>query len=142
MGDYLIVYATRTGETEKIANLIAEGIRMAGHTATLKKANGIKNEADLKGYDGYLFGSSTYHGEMVSSMKQILFMAERAELENLPGGSFGAYGWSGEAPQRIYDTMENIFKMKMCGGPLMLKASWLGGAIPMAQEYGKKMTQL
>lgn len=142
MGEFLIVYASRTGETEKIAELIAEGIRISGHRATLKKAADIKNEGDLKGYDGYLFGSSTYHGEMISSMKQILFIAERAGLENLPGGSFGAFGWSGEAPQRIFDTMANIYKMKMTGSPLMLKASWLEGGIAMAQDYGKTMIKL
>lgn len=142
MAEFLIVHASRTGETEKIAEIIAEGIRISGHGATLKKATEIKAEADLNGYDGYLFGSATYHGEMITSMKQLLFLAERADLENKPGGSFGAYGWSGEAPQRIYDTMENIFKMTMVGTPLMLKASWLGGGITMAQDYGKAIALL
>ena len=142
MGEFLIVYASRTGETKKIAELIAEGVRIGGHGATLKNANEIKSEADLKGFDGYLFGSATYHGEMVASMKQILFMAERAELENLAGGAFGAFGWSGEAPQRIFDTMKNIYKMKMPGSPLMLKASWLQGGIVMAQDYGKAMAKM
>lgn len=142
MAEFLIVYASRTGETQKIGEIIAEGIRINGHGVTLKKANTIKTEDDLKGFDGYIFGSATYHGEMVSSMKQLLFIAERADLEGKPGGSFGAFGWSGEAPQRIYDTMENIFKMKMAGSPLMLKASWIGGGIPMAQDYGKTMTTL
>jgi len=142
MGEFLIVYASRTGETKKIAELIAEGIRIGGHAATLKSANDIKSEADLNGFNGYLFGSATYHGEMVSSMKQLLFIAERAELENLPGGSFGAFGWSGEAPQRIFDTMKNIYKMKMPGSPLMLKASWLQGGVIMAQDYGKAMAKM
>lgn len=142
MGEFLIVYASRTGETQKIGELIAEGIRISGHGATLKKASEVKSENDLKGYDGYLFGSATYHGEMISSMKQLLFIAERAELEGIPGGAFGAFGWSGEAPQRIFDTMANIFKMKMAGAPLMLKASWLEGGITMAQDYGKNMSQM
>ncbi len=142
MGEVLIVYASRTGETKKIGELIAEGIRISGHGATLKKVNEIKNEKDINGYDGYILGSATYHGEMISSMKQLLFMAEKAELENLPGGSFGAFGWSGEAPQRIYDTMENIFKMKMTGSPLMLKAGWLEGGVTMAQDYGKALAKM
>jgi len=33
MARVLIVYATRTGETQKIADLIAEGIRFTGHEA-------------------------------------------------------------------------------------------------------------
>ncbi|SLM28636.1 Flavodoxin [Desulfamplus magnetovallimortis] len=142
MGEILIVYASRTGETKKIAELIAEGIRISGHGATIKNVNDIKNEEALKGYDGYVFGSSTYHGEMISSMKQLLFLAERADLENRVGGSFGAFGWSGEAPQRIFDTMANIYKMKMTGSPLMLKASWLEGGIVMAQDYGKSVAKL
>ncbi|MBF0303193.1 MAG: flavodoxin domain-containing protein [Desulfamplus sp.] len=142
MGEFLIVYSSRTGETKKIAELIAEGIRIGGHNATLKNATDIKSENDLNGFNGYIFGSATYHGEMVTSMKQLLFIAERANLENLPGGSFGAYGWSGEAPQRIFDTMKNIYKMQMTGSPLMLKASWLGGGTVMAQDYGKGMAKM
>jgi flavorubredoxin len=137
MSKVLIIYATRTNETKGIADLIAEGIRLSGHEVDVKKTSEIKSEEDIKGYDGYAFGSSTYHGEMISSMKQILFLSERAELEDKPGGAFGAYGWSGEAPGRIYETMEHIFKMKMVSeGPLMLKASWIGGGIQAAQEYG------
>ncbi|MCD4741103.1 MAG: nitric oxide synthase [Desulfobacteraceae bacterium] len=143
MGKILLVFATRSDETKAIAELVAEGVRIAGHEAVLKKANEIKNEDELKGYDGYAFGSATYHGEMITSMKQLLFIAERAELKDKPGGAFGAYGWSGEAPGRIFETMENIYKMKMVSaGPLMLKASWVGGGIQAAQEYGKSITAM
>lgn len=142
MGEFLIVCATRAGETKKIGELIAEGIRIQGHTAQVKKVKEIKSEEDLKGFDGYVFGSATYHGEMISSMKQLLFMAEKAELKGLPGGSFGAFGWSGEAPGRIFDTMKNIYEMKMTGSPLILKASWMGGGRDMAQDYGKKLAEL
>ena len=143
MGKVLIVYATRADETKGIAELIAEGVRISGHEAVLKKSGEIKNEDDLRGYDAYVFGSATYHGEMITSMKQLLFIAERAELEGKAGGAFGAYGWSGEAPGRIYDTMEHIFKMKMVSaGPLMLKASWIQGGVQAAQEYGKNIAKM
>ncbi|MFO7749820.1 MAG: flavodoxin domain-containing protein [Desulfobacteraceae bacterium] len=142
MGNFLIVYATRSGETKKIGELIAEGIRINGHSAEIKKVKEIKNEKDLMGYDGYVFGSPTYHGEMISSMKQLLFLGERAGLKGLPGGAFGAFGWSGEAPERIFGTMKNIYGMKMTGSPLMLKASWMGGGRDMAQDYGKELAKL
>ena len=63
----LIVYASRTGETERIANLIAEGIRMAANDAVVKNAKDVKTEADLQGFDGYVFGSATYHGDMMKA---------------------------------------------------------------------------
>ena len=143
MGKVLIIYATRSNETKGIADIIGEGVRISGHEADVKKTSEIKSEEDIKGYDAYIFGSATYHGEMITSMKQILFLGERAELEGKPGGAFGAYGWSGEAPTRIFETMEHIFKMNMVpDGPLMLKASWVGGGIQAAQEYGKNIAAM
>jgi len=139
MGKVLIVFASRTGETERIANLIAEGIRMAGNDAVVKNAKELKSEVDLEGFDGYIFGSATYHGDMMQGMKTLLFMAEKAELGNKIGGAFGAFGWSGEAPDRIFGTMENIFLMNMVTGPLRLKNSTLGGGVQMAQDYGKQV---
>jgi len=142
MAKALIVYASRTGETEQIGNLIAEGVRFAGHEAQVTAIKEIQKETALQGYDAVVFGSATYHGEMMKSMKTLLFLAEKAGLEGKVGGAFGAFGWSGEAPDRIYDTMKNIFKMKMTSAPLRLKSSTLGGGIQMAQDYGRDIAKL
>ena len=139
MKKVLVVYSTRSGETKNIAGLIGEGIRFEGLEAEVKNGSGIKKESDLEGYDGYVFGSATYHGDMIQGMKGILFLGEKAGLENKVGGSFGAFGWSGEAPGRIFDTMKNIFKMEMVGGPLRLKSAHLGGGSQMAQDYGREI---
>ena len=141
MGKILIVYATRTGETQTIAELIGEGVRMAGHQADVVNVKNVKGEADLAGYDGYVFGSPTYHGDMLQAMKAFLFMAEKAQLEGKIGGSFGSFGWSGEANGRIYQTMQHIFNMDMVADCLRLKSSSLGGGVNMAQEYGRQLAQ-
>ena len=139
MAKALIVYASRTNETLKIAELIAEGLRFDGHEAVLKSATEIKSPDDLAGYDAYAFGSATYHGEMMSAMKQLLFLAEKAGLEGKCGGAFGAYGWSGEAPERIFNTMKHVLKMNVTGDCLRLKSSLLDGGVQMAHSYGKDM---
>ena len=137
MAKVLIVYATRSGETAEIAKLVAEGIRFTGAEVKTVDVSEIKKETDLTGYDGYLFGSATYHGDMMQSMKTMLFLAEKADLEGKVGGAFGAFGWSGEAPDRIFDTMKHIFKMGMVKAPLRLKSASLGGGKQMAQDYGR-----
>jgi flavorubredoxin len=139
MAKALVVYTTRTGETKDIADLIAEGIRMSGAEADVVNSTQIKKEDQLAGYDAYVFGSATYHGEMMQGMKTLLFLAEKANLEGKIGASFGAFGWSGEAPDRIYETMKHIFKMEMVRGPLRLKSASLGGGKTMAQDYGKEI---
>ncbi|MBU2497788.1 MAG: flavodoxin domain-containing protein [Proteobacteria bacterium] len=139
MAKALIVYSSRTGETKDIAELIAEGVRMQGAEAEVVNVTAVKKESELDGYDGYVFGSATYHGEMMQGMKTMLFLAEKVNLEGKVGGSFGAFGWSGEAPDRIYDTMKNIFKMNVVSAPLRLKSASLGGGTQMAQDYGKEI---
>jgi flavodoxin len=113
MKKILVVYDSRTGKTEKMAEYIAEGIRFSGNEAELKRINAIKNAGELQGYDGYLFGSPTYHRDMIGSMKTFLFLVQQANLEGKTGGAFGSYTHSGDAPKLIFDTMENVFKMKM-----------------------------
>jgi len=141
MGKVLIVFATRTDETRNIAELIGEGVRMAGHQADVVNVKNVKSEADLAGYDGYVFGSATYHGDMLQTMKTFLFIAEKAALAGKTGGAFGSFGWSGEANDRIYQTMKNIFQMKMVADCLRLKSSLLGGGVQMAQDYGRQLAQ-
>jgi len=141
MAKALVVYASRSGETQKIAELIAEGMRFAGIEVKVADVGAIKKETDLEGFDALIFGAATYHGEMLQAMKTMLFLAEKASLQGKVGGAFGAFGWSGEAPERIFQTMKNIFLMDMVSGPLMLKSANLGGGLQMAHDYGKQISK-
>lgn len=139
MAKALIVFATRTGETEQMGNLIAEGLRISGVEARVSDAKQIRKESDLEDCDALVLGSATYHGEMMQAMKTLLFLAEKADLAGKVGGAFGAFGWSGEAPDRIFDTMRHVLRMEMVSAPLRLKSTRLGGGIKMAQEYGREI---
>ena len=140
MSKVLIAYDSRTGNTEKMADAIAEGIRMAGHEAELKKITQIKSEAELAGYDAYVFGSPTYHRDMIGTMKTFLFLAQKANLDGKIGGAFGSYTHSGDAPAIIFDTMEHVFKMEMTNlGSFNLKEALVEDAegLRACQDYGK-----
>jgi flavodoxin len=113
MANVLIAYYSRTGNTEKMASYIAEGVRISGHAVEQKKISELKNEEEIAGYDGYIFGCPTYHRDMTEGMKRFLFLAHQAGLEGKVGGAFGSYTHSGDAPKLIFDTMENVFKMQM-----------------------------
>ncbi len=142
MARALIVYATRTNQTKNIADMIAEGLRGAGVEAGIMPlAEFDKQNPDLGEYDALVLGSPTYHGEMVPGMKNLLFKLEKAGLEGKVGGAFGAFGWSGEAPNRIFETMLNVYKMNMVSNPLRLKAPIAGAALQMADKYGKEIAE-
>ena len=99
----------------------------------------IRREADLEGFDAYVFGSATYHGEMMQHAKQLLFLADKVDLKGKVGGAFGAFGWSGEAPGRIFDTMRQIMGMDMVSEPLRLKSAAAAGDCETAREYGRQV---
>jgi flavodoxin len=109
----LVAYFSRTGKTEQMAEYIAEGVRMRGAIADLKRISAIKSEKDLSGYDGYLLGAPTYHRAMPQIVETFLFLAQKAALQGKVGGAFGSYTHSGDAPKMIFDTMHHVFKMDM-----------------------------
>ncbi|MBS3755436.1 MAG: FprA family A-type flavoprotein [Desulfobacterales bacterium] len=139
MAKALVAYASRTGETQQIGELIAEGMRFSGISVDVIDVKNIASERELSGYAAYVFGSPTYHGNMLQAMKTFLFLAEKAEIKDRAGGAFGSFGWSGEAAERIFETMKNIFGRDVADNPLMLKNSSLGGGIKMAQDYGRQI---
>ncbi|ACN13707.1 flavodoxin family protein [Desulforapulum autotrophicum HRM2] len=144
MKKVMIAYVSRTGVTEKMANYLAEGIRMGGHEATLMKTSAIKNEKALSGFDGFIFGCPTYHKDMTSGMKQFLFLAEKANLTGKIGGAFGSHTHSGESAPMIFDTMLYVFKMDMVDlGPLNLTEAMMktDEGTKACQQYGKVLAE-
>ena len=126
MGKILIAYFSLSGNTEKMAEYIAEGVRFSGQQAVLNKISEIKTADDLADYDGYIFGSPTYHRDIAEPMKTFLFLAKNANLEGKLAGAFGSYTHSGDAPAIILDTMQHVFKMEPFElGPLNLKEALL-----------------
>lgn len=140
MKKVLVVHSSRTGKTEAMANYIAEGLRMSACEVEVKKISAIENEEEIAGYDGYIFGSPTYHKDMTGGMKQFLFKAQLANLTGKIGGAFGSHTHSGESAPMIYDTMLHVFKMDMTNlGPLNLTEVMVlsDEGLKACQDYGK-----
>ncbi len=133
----LVVYHSRKGATEGIAACIAQGLESAGVETHVRNGAEIKRDAELEGFDAYVLGSATYHGEMMTHCKQLLFLCDKVALKGRVGGAFGAFGWSGEAPMRVFETMRHILGMKMVDEPLRLKSAATETDCEKAREYGR-----
>ncbi len=67
----LIAYASRTGSTEKLAQIIAEGIMKAGGVSVeVKRAMDVKPD-DAISADGYAFGSHSAFEYMGGELKSL-----------------------------------------------------------------------
>jgi flavorubredoxin len=124
----IIIYETRKGSTQILADAIKEGLEQSGVKVVTKRIYEA-DPAELTGYAAIILGSPTYHKNMIENMKTFLFKMEKTDLKGKIGASFGAYGWSGEAVEMIGETMQHIFSMDM-----VAPKTRLGGK---ADEFGK-----
>ncbi len=130
MKKVLVAYHSSTGTTKQMAELIAEGVRIAGCEAEVRSVLDIKNKDTLIGYDGFIFGCPTYHLDMPEPFKEFLSLAQTAPLQGKVGGAFDCRthpsSGEGSAAALIFDTMESACGMRMTSlGPFDLKPDWL-----------------
>jgi flavorubredoxin len=137
----LVAYSTRTKNTRNIGELIAEGIRSSGIEVDTVSVFDIEKAEDLERYDALAFGSATEAEDIMWGMGKMLKLAEEANLKGKVGGAFGAYGWSGEAPEKIFAIMKDTLKMDMVGSFLKLKPEEIGDKQEEARAYGREIAE-
>ena len=71
MAKVLIIYYSRTGHTEKMADVVEDAIRQEGVEAVKKKAEDVKVD-ELLNFDGIVIGSPTYYGTMAWPIKKLI----------------------------------------------------------------------
>ena len=94
MPKILIVYDSITGNTEKMAREIGEGIKeVKGVDWEMKKVGQAKIQ-DLIAADAIMMGSPTYYGEMSSKLKAFIdsSAAIHGKLEGKVGAAFTSAG--------------------------------------------------
>jgi len=91
MAKVLVCYYSRTGNTEKMAEKIAEVMRKDGLDVDLKKVENTTIN-DLLLYDGIIIGSPTYYGSMAWPLKKLLDESVKfhGKLKGKVGGAFSS----------------------------------------------------
>ena len=92
MAKMLICYYSRTGNTEHMAEAVADGARkLKGIDVDLKPIGKVQAR-DLLGYDAIVMGSPTYYGSMAAELKQLIdeSVAFHGQLAGKVGGAFSS----------------------------------------------------
>ena len=67
----LVMYHSRTGNTKKLAEAVAEGVReVEGVQCVLKPASEVTRD-DFLSCDGIIAGSPVYFGTMAAELKEV-----------------------------------------------------------------------
>ena len=109
MVNILVLYYSRTKNTEALANVIAEGAsRVKGVTVSIKRVD-YATMLDLSSCDAVAFGSPNYFGYMAGLMKDFFdrAWAVRNSLGSKPAAAFTSGGGSSVA---ALNSLENMIK--------------------------------
>jgi flavodoxin I len=121
MPKILVLYYSRSGNTEKMAEAVVEGAKSVGNV-----------DVEL-----------SYHVDVedLSRFDAVLVGANGINLKGKVGAAFGSYGWSGEAPNYILEIMKNKFKMQVIEPPLLAKDAPDEKMLDICRGLGKLVSE-
>ena len=140
-----LVYDTMWNATRRMAEAIAEGIRNADPTVTVKLCNAAKDDkndivTEIFKSKAILAGSSTINNRYLSAMGALLEMVKGMKFKNKKAAAFGSYGWSGESVKLLTaDLKEAGFEIVNDG----YRTMWMPDeeALEACRDFGKQFVE-
>lgn len=144
MTQLLIVYYSRTGNTEKMANAIMEGAKNVKDVEVNLMIDFKATPEKLVEAEGIIIGTPTYHHDTTRGFKNLFeeCVVKGVVLKDKIGAVFGSYGWSGEAPRLVMEMMENKFEMRIVKPPLLIKYSPDDKGLEECRRLGNKVAEI
>lgn len=128
MAKILIVYYSKTGNTEKMAKIVGKGAEKEGGVDIELKPVEKTTVEDLLKAEGILIGSPTYYGTISWHIKKLLDESVKyhGRLEGKVGGAFSSAGGVGGGNET---TVMNIIKAQLIHGMIV-------SGTPSGDHYG------
>ncbi len=141
MPKILILYYSRTGNTEKMAKAVAEGARTVQGVEV--ELNYHATPEQLKDFDAIVVGTPTYHHDTTVDIKMLFEEAavKGINLKGKVGAAFGSYGWSGEAPRLVLEILKNKFEMDVAEPPLLIRYTPDTAGLEKCREFGRRVAE-
>jgi NAD(P)H dehydrogenase (quinone) len=119
----LVLYYTRSGNTKKLAEGVAEGVRQVKGVEAVLRSTEEVTEGDFVNSEGIVAGSPVYFGSMAAELKVVLdrFVTVRRKMEGKVGAAFATSGDpSGGKETTIISIIQAmlIYGMIVTGDPL------------------------
>jgi len=143
MGSILVVYYSQTGNTRKMAELVAEGAAKSGkHQVKLVDVSKV----DLREFvraDGFALGSPDYFTYMAGQMK-ILFdqaLAHVKEIKGKPFVSFVSHGGGGGAIESL-DKLGQAIGLKKVREGVKSQGAPVKDAVKECRDLGEYLAKV
>ena len=91
MAKGIVVYYSRSGNTQQMAEIIARAMNEAGLSTECKPVDKVQAD-DLPGYDAVVIGSPCYYGQTAAPIKQLIddLVNRHGQLNGKVGAAFSS----------------------------------------------------
>jgi flavorubredoxin len=111
----VVIYDSKTGNTEKMAKAIAKGASEHAEIE-IKKIGEAFPLTIMSDADGVIFGSPVYYADISNNMKDFLehvktyITASKKKINHMPAAVFGSYGYDGAwiMEERLKEQIEGL----------------------------------
>ncbi len=118
----------------------ADGVKEAGDVGVevldIEKVSFEEMEHHLENCTGLIIGTPTINQNVLLPVYQLFAAINPLRDKGKLGGSFGSYGWSGEAAKMVETNLNNL-KIKFFGEGVFVKFSPHGDSPERCRSYGK-----
>ena len=147
MKNILVIYhSQQSGNTRKMAELVAEGARAGGAAVELFNVNEVRIDMKkVEKADGLALGTPDYFSYMAGGLKQFFDDAILAEwggkkIKGKPCVIFVTHGGGGEASASV-EKLAKSLEFKQIGQTLLCKGVPSGKLIEESKVLGKSLAQ-
>jgi len=140
----LIAYVSAYGYTREAAELIASGIlETEGISVDVVDIENIdlgilENKITMS--DAILIGSPTINQNTLLPVYKVFSLINPIRDKGKLGGAFGSFGWSGESPKIILETLR-LLKLKIFEDTATFKFSPKGPKEEFLKDFGRKFAK-
>jgi len=137
-----IPYVSAYQNTGKLAEKIAEGIKMSGdfevEVADIETMSLGDIDERVAKSNAIIVGCPTINQNILLPVYRLFAVISPIRDKGKIGGSFGSYGWSGEATKLIGSNLQNL-KLDVLDNGVFVKFSPHKNEYELCHEYGKKV---
>lgn len=136
----LIAYVSAYGFTREAAEILEASIKETGNfsvkTADIENISSDELEKLIIENDALLIGSPTINQNTLLPVYKLFSVINPLRDKGKLAAAFGSFGWSGEAPKIITETLRNL-KLKIFDEPSGFKFRPYGSKSDSLREYGR-----
>lgn len=141
MSKVAVVYWSGTGNTEKMANAVVDGMKSAGGDVTLFTASEF-GESKVDDFQAIAFGCPSMGDEVLEESEfEPMFDSVSPKLKGKKVGLFGSYGWGDGEWMRNWEDSCRSLGVTFVSDFVICQGEPDANAIAECENLGKKLTE-